>query len=199
MAGADAKGEVLNAAAHAFMNAGYGGTTLNDIADRLGATKGRVYHYYRSKGGIFLDVIRFAMHALTDRVLPLANTSDAADVRLRAMAREHALATMEFYPYFRVTTLGVIDIRILRVSGAAGTLPSDILALRDEYEARFIDVIMDGVADAKFRRVSPRLAAKEVLGALNWIAIWYKPDGPVGAETIANEFADFVVDGLRPD
>ena len=193
----DSKAEVLDAAARAFMSSGFASTTLNDIADLLGSTKGRVYHYYRSKGAIFLDVIRTAMHVLIERVGPITRSDLPADEKLEAMAREHALITMEYFPYFRVTTIGVLDIQSRQMAGVTGTLPSDIIKLRDEYESYFVDVITDGVADGLFRRVRPRLASKEVLGALNWIVIWYAAGGRGDApEMIAQEFASFVTRGL---
>lgn len=194
--GSDARSEVLDAAAHAFMESGYTATTLNDIADRLGSTKGRVYHYYRSKSAVFLDVIRTAMDVLKDGVFPLSQTQLPAPEKLTAMAREHSLITMAYYPYFRVTTIGVLDIRAFRAAGGLGSLPGDIIALRDEYESHFAEVITDGIVDGHFRKVRPGLASKEVLGALNWMAIWYRPDGREGPEAIAEEFAQFVVGGL---
>lgn len=63
---------ILEAAAAAFTERGYTATTIDDIADRLGATKGRVYHYYRSKADIFLDIHRYAMQRMLDEMTPLA-------------------------------------------------------------------------------------------------------------------------------
>ena len=64
--------EILNAAAHAFMDQGFAATTLDRVADRLGATKGAVYYYYRSKSDLFFAVHRRAMELTRAALEPAA-------------------------------------------------------------------------------------------------------------------------------
>jgi AcrR family transcriptional regulator len=49
---------ILNAALSAFSDLGYTQATLNDVADRLGVTKGCLYHYFESKENLLLELIR---------------------------------------------------------------------------------------------------------------------------------------------
>src|SRR5579859_1715599 len=80
---------ILAAAAEAFMLHGYAGTSVDDIADRLGASKGRIYHYYRSKADILFDIHRNATERHLAAVRPIAEQSLPAPERLRLMAEEH--------------------------------------------------------------------------------------------------------------
>jgi len=50
--------EILDAAALAFTQNGFAATSMDEIAERLGATKGRLYHYYAAKADIFRDIVR---------------------------------------------------------------------------------------------------------------------------------------------
>jgi hypothetical protein len=45
------------------------------------------------------------------------------------------------------------------------------------------------------------LVARAMLGALNWSVQWFRPDGPMTAEEIAEELADYLIRGLlaKPD
>jgi hypothetical protein len=52
-------------------------------------------------------------------------------------------------------------------------------ARRDAYEALFRQVIAEGSAAKSFRSVDPKLTAMALLSALNGIATWYRPDGPL--------------------
>ena len=52
---------ILDAAAQAFMQKGFAPTSIDDVADVLGATKGQIYYYYRSKIDLFFDVHLSAM------------------------------------------------------------------------------------------------------------------------------------------
>jgi len=45
------------------------------------------------------------------------------------------------------------------------------------------------------------LVARAMLGALNWSVQWFRPDGPLTAEEIAEQLADYLLRGLlaKPD
>src|SRR5204862_494163 len=50
-----------------------------------------------------------------------------------------------------------------------------------------------------FRRADARVAAFAILGALNGISRWYRPDGPFGARALGDQFATLLIDGLAGD
>ena len=66
-------------------------------------------------------------------------------------------------------------------------------------EARFRDVIRDGIAVGEFRQTDPDLAAAFLLTALNGIATWYRPDGRLSADRIADHFVDLTLRALTED
>jgi hypothetical protein len=92
------------------------------------------------------------------------------------------------------------EMHLMQDAGAKQRDALDVfIAMRDEYEQYFAAIIDEGVQAGYFRDVAPRVATKPVLGALNWINMWYQPghSGPP-IDEIAEEFATFVVNGLRP-
>lgn len=191
--------DILEAAAIAFTRTGYETTTIDDIADLLGATKGRVYHYYRAKADIFLDVVLSGMEEMIAGVQPIAASTDisAAD-RLWRMAHHHAGLMMTRNSFQRVAVQAVEMHRLQEHSAQKAAL-NKVITLRDEYEQLFADVIDEGKREGLFRDVDPRLATKPALGALNWISIWYDPERGDFAtvQRVADEYADFIVNGLR--
>lgn len=189
--------DILEAAAAAFTRSGYDATTIDDIADELSATKGRVYHYYRSKADIFLDVVVTGMRELLAEVGPLAAGEGTAVERLSRMVRRHAGMMMERNAFQRVAVQAV-EMRRLGQGPRHETL-GEIVRLRDEYEQLFADVVGQGQRAGTLREVDVRLATKPVLGALNWITLWYDPaqGSDAHVERIADEYAAFVVGGLR--
>src|SRR4051812_50087924 len=84
--GSESRDEILRAAAELFMEFGYAATSIDAVAERLGATKGRIYHHYRSKADLFLDVQMAAMTRLAAEGEPIARRPGTAFVRLAAMA-----------------------------------------------------------------------------------------------------------------
>lgn len=192
------RSEVLDAAATVFMERGFTATSVDDIAEVLGSTKGRVYHYYRSKADIFLDLLMLAMGDLLERVRPIAEQKHLPpDQRLRAAARMHASVMMTQSARSRVAVQGT-EMHLMQDAGAKQRQAlQEFVRMRDEYEWYFADMVADGVASGVFRDVEPRWAAKPVLGALNWINMWYRPRPGQDVEQMADDFAVFVVNGLR--
>jgi AcrR family transcriptional regulator len=189
--------EILDAAALAFTQNGYAATSMDEIAERLGATKGRLYHYYRAKADIFRDIVLAGMQELIDGVAPIAARQDlsCAD-RLWRMAHHHAGLMMSRNSYQRVAVQAV---EMHKMGKSVDTVLQDTFALRDQYEQLFADIIERGRRSGELRDVDPRLATKPVLGALNWISLWYDPErGDFASRArVAEEYADFVVGGLR--
>jgi len=60
--------EILEAAFGEFSRNGYATTTLEQIAERAGVTKGTIYVYFDSKEHLFISVVRELMKATLDTV-----------------------------------------------------------------------------------------------------------------------------------
>ena len=191
--------DILEAAATAFTRNGYAATTIDDIAREMGATKGRVYHYYRAKADVFLDIVTTGMQELIDGIEPIAGNAglDPAN-RLWRMAHHHAGLMMTRNSFQRVA-MRAVEIRRLGEAPAQQQALETVIAMRDRYEQLFADVIDEGRKAGVFREVDSRLATKPLLGALNWISLWYDPQrGDYNTrQRLADEYADFIVGGLR--
>lgn len=193
--------EVLDAAAVVLARQGYAGTSIDDIADQLGATKGRVYHYYRSKADILLGVLNAGVQRLIEDVGPMAELADMpAQKRLHRMAVAHAMTMMTHHPY-QVVTFRSLDRHLFEGQGAKGVAWASIVERRNEYEALFVRVVEEGSQQGVFATSDPRLTVRGIFGALNWITVWYNPDaqpeGRATREDIAEHLARFVVAGAQ--
>jgi TetR/AcrR family transcriptional regulator len=157
--------EILHSALRAFRERGFHDTTLDDIAERLGVRRTALYHYFPDK-----EAILHACHleALEDlkRIVREARRLGTAGARLVHVIREHVRVmtdTLEGSP------LG-IEVTAFSPEHRAG-----IVAARDRYERALREVIAEGIRDGEFRAVDPKIAAFAILGAINWIARWYRP------------------------
>jgi AcrR family transcriptional regulator len=193
--------KLLNAAALAFMDRGYVGTSIDDIADRLGATKGFFYHHFSSKAELYFGVIDNAMKRIDEVVRPVFKQGLAPDAKLCAMAEQHALAIMRNFAGSKVGVQG-LEKSLLQSGGATERrMLAAIIALRDEYESMFVHTIKAGIKAGLFRDEPVGLSTRSVLGALNWMTLWYNPDRLTTAakrQAIARQLSEFVVHGLKP-
>jgi AcrR family transcriptional regulator len=178
--------EILHAALRTFRAKGYHGTTLDDIADQLGVRKTALYHYFPDKEAILYACHRESLAELS-RILEEAQALDSATARIAFVIREHVrvmIDTLEGSPLaFEVTAL------------TAGR-QRGVIAARDRYEHGLRKIIEEGIADGEFRRVDAKIAVFAILGAINWIARWYRPEGALRAPELGGQFADHLVGGL---
>jgi len=195
----DARSRVLAAAAEAFMAAGFANTTIDDIADDLGATKGLVYYHFRSKFDIFLAVYEEAMRRVRDRVEPHSRGDATGRDRLVAMSVAHVVNLMQDLAFHHTVHQGVRG----EVSTTLKPRQREaLLALNDlrrDYERMFHRVVAEGVADGSLRRVDTGLASRTLLSNLNAVDAWYrKVDGQTAEEIhdLARRIVDLLVGGL---
>jgi AcrR family transcriptional regulator len=192
------RAEILEAAARAFMTSGYGGSSIDMVADELGCTKGRIYYQYRSKAELFFDVQKEAMRMNIAAVAPFVRDSAPALDRLRNMIERSIVLIMVHLPFQRVLMQGV------EMHLHASTTPPErkmmdfLIEQRDEYERMFIKVVTEGVRNKEFRQVDSRLFVKALLGSIVWVTVWYRPgsDTQLRREKLASELADYMLLGL---
>lgn len=188
--------EILVAATDAFMRLGYARASIDEIADQMGATKGRVYHYYRSKADILMDIHRHVLEMMFDAVQAERDAAGNPVEALRAMARRHALIVMENLAFTRVTLLSTTD---LFVNEKQQDFVSDIAKIRRNYEMLFVATLERGMETGVFRQTDAKLLAKPLLGSLNWTTMWYidrEQTTDEGRAKIADIIVDYILEGV---
>lgn len=193
---------ILDAAATAFTLHGFAPASIDLIAKQIGVTKGSVYYYYRSKADLFFAVHKRAM-ALNLREIAaiFCDSSLACQDKLHAMAYRHAMLMMEHLYYQRVTVQGVELHQSASTTPAEREALAEVVAMRDAYEDFFVQVLQNGVAQQLFADMDCALAAKSILGSLNWITVWFRPretDTAAFRHKVAAQLARQAVQGLTP-
>jgi len=195
----ESRQEIISAAAEVFMEFGYAASTIDAVADRLGATKGRVYHYYRSKAELYFDVQIAAMENLLAQIEPLARAEGSPVERLRRMGLRHTEVLLTESATQKVAVQGLE--RNLLTAASARNLKTlrRIVRMRDEYEQLFAEVIDQGIRSGDFVDLPPRLATKPFFGTLNWVTVWFSPrklQKPEDIKAIATILTDFALRGM---
>lgn len=184
---------ILDAAAQAFTTHGFAAASIDLIANQVGATKGSVYYYYRSKADLFFAVHKRAMVMNLREQLDIVSDTEAGPTdKLNAMAYKHAMLMMEFLYYQRVTVQGVELHQSASTTPAERAALEEVVAMRDAYEGLFVGVLKDGVKSKHFATQDCALAAKGILGMLNWITVWFRPrqtDTPSFRRKVARQIA----------
>ena len=182
------RAEIVHAALSAFRERGFHATSLDDIAVRLGIRKTAIYHYFTDKDTLLYECHRESLAELERIMEASADCCNGPAERLAYLLREHVRImtdTLEGSPLaFEVPALPPV-------------LRARIVAGRDRYEQLLRDLVSAGIAAGEFRAVDPKVVVFAMLGSVNWIARWYRPDGRLKADDLGSHFADYLIRGLR--
>jgi len=185
------KREILTAASRVFRRQGVSGTGMREIAAEAGMTVGNLYYYFENKQALLAFCQQDGLDGLLELAGQLAGQlagpDPPADERLRRLVVGHVERLNEGTPG---------SLAHLEVEGLEGPFREAILARRGEYEGAVRRLIEEGVQAGTFRPVDAGVAARAILGALNWTVRWFRPDGAKNARAIGEECAEMLVRGL---
>ena len=169
------RADILEAAAECFTERGYTETSIDDIARSLGATKGRIYHHFRSKADIFAELFRVGMEMNYAAVEPNRSLPGPAAKRWQRMAFAHVLQMIVTRSFQRTVRIGVK----MHLRGA--TTPeqrsvfAELIAYRSEYGNLFRSAIMTAREEGDFDFDNLSIANQLMFTTLNSPIFWYAP------------------------
>jgi TetR/AcrR family transcriptional regulator, cholesterol catabolism regulator len=180
-------------ASELFHTNGYAATSVRDIARALDIQAASMYAHVASKEDVLWSIVDRAssdFERAADEALADASASDPVD-RLAALVEAHVEVVTADAPR---SSVFVTEWRHL-----SPPRRDAIGRRRDAYEARFRDTIADGIATGSFAPTDPALAASFLLTAVNGIASWYRPDGRLSADRIADHYVELALRALSED
>ena len=182
--------QIETVASGLFREQGYAGTSVRDIARGLAIQGASLYAHVASKEDVLWAIVRRAadqFEAAADQAERASQGGTVAE-RLEALVRGHVGVLTEDV---REASVFVREWRSLSADRRAR-----IGARRDAYERRWRELIAEGSQSRAFAPAAPPLAVAYLLTALNGIATWYRPDGPLSARAIAAEYVNLSLRSL---
>lgn len=182
---------VLEAAAKIFAERGYAGTTMRAVADRVGLQAASLYYHYRSKEELIEAVLAMGLGGVSAAVrsaVAAAPPGASARERLNIAILAHLTSVVTFGDHALATrrVLGQVPPHVRRKH----------VALRDAYSDFWLDLLEAASAAGELRSGTDlHLVRTFILGALNSVLEWYKPQGkPLDA--IAQQFSLLITEGI---
>lgn len=179
---------VLATSVVAFTERGFDGTSIDELARRLGVGKSAVYHHVESKDALLALALDRALIGLEEVVAEIRALDAPAVQRLEALIRGSIAVLVERLPY--VTLL-------LRVRGNSA-VERQALARRRRIDRLAADLVRQAVADGDLLAgVDPVVTARLIFGCVNSLTEWLAPGRAPDATALADDVATMTLDGLR--
>ncbi|PWB59826.1 MAG: TetR family transcriptional regulator, partial [Bradyrhizobiaceae bacterium] len=178
---------IIREAARVFNRRGSHGTTLADVAERLGVTKTALYRYVNNKNELLC--------ACHEEAMEVANEHLDRGEREGRTGLEKIRIAMSGYLRTMISDLGV-PVLLLEENALEPKSALRIVALRDAFERRLRGLVELGIADGSILPVDPKLAIFMLLGAVNWVTKWYSPGGAWSAEEASSALVELATRGL---
>lgn len=165
------KEKLKQAALSLFARRGYEGTTMNDIAERVGINKASIYNHYKNKEALFIAVyqeVASDYEKLNERVIKQAQTMDIPE-RIRYVFEERVLY------YYRNSEVQAFwnQITLFTPAALSEQYWDDVLKREQRLQKFMEDTFTEGMQqgiirqDDPYKLMSSFRAMEE--GLLNWM------------------------------
>ena len=182
---------IIEAASSLFRELGYNGTTMRDIAARVGTLAGSLYSHIKNKEEILLEIVATGLKGFLEIEEKICAMETSAEEKLRyaviahmKLVAEHPERMLIVFHQWRFLTEPNL---------------SSAVKLRRRYAQAYTDILKEGIANGEFTSdlIDPKIGVFSILGALNWTVEWYSSDGTYSPEQIGDRMTDTLIYGLR--
>ncbi len=182
---------VLQAALDSFLELGFEGTSVRDLARRAGLSVPGIYHYYEKKHDLLVAIMDLTMTDFHARCAAARDEGDTALERFRNLVECYAL----FHTYRReLAFIGASEMR-----GLAPDPRRRIADVRVACERMCTTEVLALVSEGVARVKQPESASRAMVAMLVGIATWYRDNGRLRPQEIAESYVVHALDLMRID
>ena len=175
----------LDAAVDLFYAKGYENTTLDEVADRLGMTKPFVYANFGSKAELLAEICLRGVLAAAQALDAVLARRKGPRESLEMFARDYVKAVLGVQKHIAIYVREEKNLD----AGDARRLAE----MRREFFARMTKLLEKGAAAGEFAIEDAGIAALGIGGAVTWSAFWFRPEGRLPAEEIADSMTRLIL------
>jgi AcrR family transcriptional regulator len=183
------RSDIVQAAAQIFRQKGYHAASMQDIADAVGLQKASLYHHVESKQDILLAILDQVLDLLIGDLEQVVESDLSPDEKLRR--------AMHVYLQRLTKDSDLASVLLFDYRSLDPSLRSRQNARRDAYENLWRQIVRQGIKEGAFRKVDEAVTVFALLGLQNWTITWFRKNGHLSADTLADRFSDLILDGLR--
>jgi AcrR family transcriptional regulator len=175
------KERILEEASTLFYERGYRGTTLDAIAERLEVSKPFIYHHFKSKAELLVEIYKRVLRLCLETIETAAASPGTARAQLRAFAVN--------YTQIVIKEQAIVAIFFREEQNLPPEEIDSINALKREFDGKLTQLLQRGVDKGEFEIADVRMVTLALTGMMNWAYTWYRPQGRLSPDVIAQSMA----------
>ena len=185
------KDQLVKEATKLIAEKGYTSTTMRDIAEASGIEAASIYNHFESKEQILKEICFSMANQFVTAEEEVNDIYFDAEQKLRMAVKNH----------IEILTKNPLAAKVFLYEWRHlnENVKADFIKLRDQYEEGFKDIIKTGEDEHVFKITDRKFAVLTILSSLNWITEWYKADGTMKPDEIADKLTSFVLNGLQKE
>lgn len=186
------KVELIQASIGLFVEKGFSATSIQDIVDKVGVTKGSFYYHFKSKEALLMHIHLSYIDDLLRRQKLLVESEQHAEDKL---VRIVEMLIQDIEEQGAIGQVYYREIRHLAPENADA-----IKRKRADFRDAIEMIIIEGMSAGEFRsNLEPRMVTYAILGITNWSYQWFNPAGAISADALAVMHTDLILNGLRAE
>jgi len=181
----DRRDRLIDAAARLFRQQGYERTSVRQLAEAVGILSGSVFHHFDSKEDILMAVMSTTIETMIERLSKASESASAPSQRLRELVRTEL-------DLLHGDTRDGVAVAFFQWHSLGTHGQEQVLGQRAEYEAIWLDAL-EAARSAGLIDGEPFIIRRLLTGANGWTIYWYRPDGDLTIDGLANQILRLLI------
>lgn len=175
--------DVMRAALELFADQGYANTSVQQLVDTAGVTKGALYHYFQSKDDLLFAIYERILSVQTEHLQTIVARDAGVEETLRAVCVDVVETSVDFL------LEGTVFFRSQHMLSAPRQL--EVTRRRRAYHDVFAGLVTQGQAEGIYRTDIPvGVMVAHFFSDLHYLSSWYSPTGTDDKAALARQLTD---------
>lgn len=179
--------ELVLAAATLFRDQGYERTTVRDLGNAVGLQSGSLFYHFRSKEEILVAVMALGISRTTEQLEAALAEAATPRSKLAALFQVHLHSLLG-------DNQAALEVMLYEWRSVSAQARPELIVLRDRYEALWQQVL-ELAAEAGLVKQDTRLLRRTLLGSLHWSVQWFREEGELSVDQLAERMLELVLVG----
>ncbi|WP_421734611.1 TetR/AcrR family transcriptional regulator [Cellulomonas sp.] len=182
--------DITRAAVDLFSTQGYANTSVQQIVEAAGVTKGAMYHYFESKDDLLFSIYERMLTLQTNHLEELVGRGTSTAQTLHDVCVDVVETSIDFLPE------GTVFFRSVHM--LSEPRQKEVTRRRRQYHDVFAGLIERGQEEKLYRTDIPRaVLVAHFFADVHYLSNWYSPEGAEDKGVLAQQLTNLFLVAIK--